>query len=213
MALHKSGEWIDLDCSQAIWQHFYTVAPLVVIGTKENEGYDLAPKHMATPLGDENYFGFVCTPRHRTYHNVIETQEFSVSFPLADQVTLASLAASPRTCTNGGKQIVHGLPTDRAKQIDALLMRDAYLFFECKLDRIVDGFGDFSLIAGKIIRASVSKKAYRITDGDDEQMIAKMPMLAYLAYDRFAEIHETTAFPFPRGFSNKFSNRDKGDAA
>jgi len=27
-----------------------------------------------------------------------------------------------------------------------------------------------------------------------------MPMLSFLAYDRFAEIKETLAFPYPKGF-------------
>ena len=39
---------ISLNTDKSIWDHFYTVAPLVVIGTKEGDGFDLAPKHMAT---------------------------------------------------------------------------------------------------------------------------------------------------------------------
>ena len=87
---------ITLDTELPIWNQFYTVAPLVVIGTKEGDAYDLAPKHMATPLGRENYFGFVCTPRHSTYHNVKKEKAFTVSFPRPDQVILTSLAAWPR---------------------------------------------------------------------------------------------------------------------
>jgi hypothetical protein len=68
------------------------------------------------------------------------------------------------------------------------------------LDRIVDGFGDYSLIAGRIVRAYVHKDAYRVSDGDDGKMITDRPMLAYLAYDRFAEIRETKKFPYPKGF-------------
>jgi len=73
-------DFISLDVKESIWEHFYTVAPLVVIGTKENQGFDLAPKHMATPLGFSDFFGFVCTPRHNTYHNIKKNQRFSVSF-------------------------------------------------------------------------------------------------------------------------------------
>ena len=65
---------ISLDVNLPIWERVFTVAPLVVIGTKENGGYDLAPKHMATPMGFGNYFGFVCTPKHGTYHNVKNAQ-------------------------------------------------------------------------------------------------------------------------------------------
>ena len=61
---------VTLDTAFPIWERFFTVAPLVLIGTREVDGtYDLAPKHMVTPLGWGNYFGFVCTPRHATYAN------------------------------------------------------------------------------------------------------------------------------------------------
>ena len=59
----KDNNLVALDTALPIWNQFYTVAPLAVIGTKEGEGYDLAPKHMITPLGRDNYFGFVCTPK------------------------------------------------------------------------------------------------------------------------------------------------------
>ena len=55
-----------LEVDFPIWDRFFTVAPLVLVRTKEAEDYDLAPKHMVTPLGWENDFAFVCTARHRT---------------------------------------------------------------------------------------------------------------------------------------------------
>ena len=57
-------------------------------------GYDLAPKHMATPLGWGGWFGFVCTPSHATYANALREGFFTVSFPRPSQVLLASLAAA-----------------------------------------------------------------------------------------------------------------------
>lgn len=193
---------ISLNVNESIWNRFYTIAPLVVIGTKEKDGYDLAPKHMVTPLGYDNYFGFVCTPLHSTYHNIKKEKEFTVSFIQPNQVIMASLAASPRCGrAHTEKSIVKHLPTFPANKVDALFVKESYLLFECQLDRIVDGFGDNSLIAGKIIGAYVHKEAMRLSDGDDESMIHKMPMLAYLPYGRFAEIKETKAFPFPKDFS------------
>jgi hypothetical protein len=48
-----------------IWERTFTVNPLLLVGTREKGGdYDLAPKHMAAPMGWRDYFGFVCTPRH-----------------------------------------------------------------------------------------------------------------------------------------------------
>lgn len=195
--------WISLDTSQSIWGRFFTVAPLVVIGTKEGSEYDLAPKHMVTPLGHDNFFGFVCTPKHATYHNVKKEGAFTVSFVTPKQVVLASLTATPRCDDPGDIPAVKHIPTQKAQQVDALVVKDAYLCLECTLDRIIDGFGDFSLIAGKIIAAYVREEALRISERDDGQMIQDMPLLAYLPYGRFAEIKESAAFPFPKDFEQK----------
>ena len=88
---------VEIDTTVPIWEQFFTVAPLVLIGTTEADGsLDLAPKHMVTPMGWQNYFGFVCTPRHHTCGNVDRTGVFTVSYPKPSQVLIASLAASPR---------------------------------------------------------------------------------------------------------------------
>lgn len=195
--------FVALDTKEAIWPHFFTVAPLVVIGTKEDSGYNLAPKHMVTPLGQDNYFGFVCTPRHSTYHNIKKEGGFTVSFPKPDQVVLTSLAATAR-CeeTSLPKPVLENIPTVPATQIDALFLRDAYLYLECELDRIVDGFGEYSLIAGRIVAAFVEEDALRVSEGNEQEMLYQSPLLAFLAYGRFAKVQNTFAFPYPKDFKN-----------
>ena len=48
---------VEIDTAQPIWDRFFMVAPLVLIGTTEPDGsLDLAPKHMVTPMGWQNYF-------------------------------------------------------------------------------------------------------------------------------------------------------------
>ena len=73
---------VPLPLSAPIWDAFFTVAPLVLVGTREEDGsHDLAPKHMAMPLGWQNHFGFVCHPSHATQRNAERTGAFTVSFP------------------------------------------------------------------------------------------------------------------------------------
>ncbi len=199
----KESSLVSLDVSRPIWESFFTVAPLVVIGTKEEDGYDLAPKHMATALGLDNFFGFVCTPRHSTYHNVAREGFFTVSFPKPNQVVLASLSASPR-CeeVEHRKLILEGLPLKMAPSIDAPFLEESYLFFECEHINTVDGFGLHSLICGRITGAFVDEEYLRTSDRDEQEQIYHSPLLAYLAYGRFAEIRESLAFPFPRNFKS-----------
>ncbi|MGI9227248.1 MAG: flavin reductase, partial [Gammaproteobacteria bacterium] len=160
---------------------------------------DLAPKHLAIPVSWENYFGFVCTPTHRTYQNIMRTQQFTVTYARPTQVVLASLAASPR-CENGSKPIVEKLPTIPAKNVGAVFMKDGYLFLECALHKIYDDFGDNSFIAGRILSARIAEDALRVADSDDQQLLQKAPLLAYLYPGRFAEISNTQTMPLPRGF-------------
>jgi flavin reductase (DIM6/NTAB) family NADH-FMN oxidoreductase RutF len=191
---------IELDTSRAIWDRFFTVFPLVVIGTEEHDGsIDLAPKHLAMPLSWGAHFGFVCTPRHRTYQNIRRTGEFTVTYVRPSQVVLASLTASPR-CDDDSKPIVESLPTFAAPTVGGAFLQDGYAFLECRSARIYDDFGDNSLIAGEIVSAHVSEDSVRHADEDDQDLIANAPLLAYLFPDRFAEITNTNKLPFPAGF-------------
>ena len=165
----SQNKFYTLDTSSPIWERIFTVAPLIVIGTKEDATYNLAPKHMATPIGFDNYFGFVCTPNHATYQNIKETQEFTVSFPIPDQVTLASLSATPRCDDNlGTKPILETLPTIKASLVDAPCIESSYLFLECKLFKIIDGFNENSIITGKIIAAHVDKNYLKVSEKDEQ---------------------------------------------
>ncbi|MGD2049438.1 MAG: flavin reductase family protein, partial [Chloroflexota bacterium] len=87
-----------------------------------------------------------------------------------------------------------------AGRIDGPFVQDGYVFLECQLDRIIDGFGRNSLIIGEIIVAHVHKEALRVSDQDDGELIFNAPLLAYLEPGRFARIEQTFTFPFPSGF-------------
>jgi flavin reductase (DIM6/NTAB) family NADH-FMN oxidoreductase RutF len=188
----------SLDVEQGLWERFFTVAPLVVIGTVDESGTsDLAPKHMAFPLGWQNFFGFVCTPAHSTYRNVKRTRSFTVSYPRHDDIVETSLMAGPR-CEDG-KPIMDLLDTFPAQHAQGVFVKNGYLFLECELLDVYDGFGENSLIAGKIVAAYADPAALRHGDRDDAEVLLNVPQLAYLYPGRFAVIKETQAFPFPAG--------------
>jgi len=190
---------IELDVNQPIWDRFFWVAPLVLVGTLERDGgHDLAPKHMAMPMGWDNYFGFVCTPRHHTYSNIQRDGVFTVSYPRPDQLVLTSLAASPRF-SEDEKPALQALPVFPSTKVSGVLLNGAYLYLECELDRFVDGFGVNSLIIGRIVAAHVAEDAARNEELDDQSMVHDSPLLAYLHPGRFASIADSRSFPFPAG--------------
>ena len=195
-----SPKLVPLDTTTAIWDRFFTVFPLVVVGTVEEDGaFDLAPKHLAMPMSWQNHFGFICSAEHRTYQNIQRTGEFTVTYARPSQAVLASLAASPR-CDDGSKPIVQALPTFASEQVTGAFLQQGYLFLECRLQKIYDDFGANSLITGEIIAAKVAEDCLRRADEDDQDLIHAAPLMTYLYPGRFAEISVSQQLPFPAGF-------------
>jgi flavin reductase (DIM6/NTAB) family NADH-FMN oxidoreductase RutF len=192
---------IPLPIDRPIWDRFFGVFPLVIVGSKEQEGrYNLAPKHMAMPLGWENHYCFVCSPRHTTYHNIRRHGAFTVSYPRPSEVLLASLAAAPR-CEDQSKPSLLVLPTLPSGHVDGVLVKGCSLFLECTLHSIIDGFGSNSLIVGNVVAATAQEAALRDPERDEGDQIFESPLLAYLSPGRLAEIRQSMSFPFPVGFS------------
>jgi flavin reductase (DIM6/NTAB) family NADH-FMN oxidoreductase RutF len=201
MPEHDADRVIPIAIDRPIWDRFFGVFPLVIVGSKENDGrYNLAPKHLAMPLGWENHYCFVCSPQHTTYHNIRRHNAFTVSYPRPSEALLASLAAAPR-CEDQSKPSLLVLPTFPARRVDGVLVRGCYLFLECTLRNILDGFGPNSLIIGDVVAAAAHEDALRAADRDEADQIFEFPLLAYLSPGRFAEVRQSVAFPFPKGFS------------
>jgi flavin reductase (DIM6/NTAB) family NADH-FMN oxidoreductase RutF len=198
---HDGGQIVPLEIDRPIWDRFFLVAPLVIVGSKEEDGRcNLAPKHLAMPLGWDNYYCFVCSPQHTSYHNIRRHGVFTVSYPRPSDVLLASLAAAPR-CEDLSKPSLMVLPTFPARVVDGVLVQGCYLFLECTLHSILDGFGPNSLIIGNVVAAAAHEDSLRDEARDEADQIFALPLLAYLSPGRLAEIRQSTAFPFPKGFS------------
>jgi len=177
------------------------VAPLVVVGSREGGGgYDLAPKHMAMPLGWDNHYCFACSPLHATHQNVAATGEFTVSFPSPAQIEQISMAAGPRK-EDGSKPTLGVLRTFPASAVDGVLVSGAYLWLECVLERVLEGFGDSSLIVGRVVAAAADERSLRSDPEQDDELLQRSPLLAYLSPGRFAGVGETEPFPFRADFS------------
>ncbi len=201
MSTMAGSQVVPLPVDQPIWDRVFTVAPLIIIGSQEENGhYNLAPKHLATPIGWDNYYGFVCSPRHSTYHNIRRLPEFTVSFPRPTELVTTSLAAAPR-CEDLSKPSLLALPTFPARHVQGVLVQDCYFYLECRLHSIIDGFGKNSLIIGEVVAAAAREDALRMDERDEAEQIDQAPLLVYLSPGRYAEVRRSAAFPFPKGYS------------
>lgn len=193
----KPSGVIEIDTADPVWERFFTVAPLVLVGTTEPDGSpDFAPKHMVTPMGWQNYFGFVCAPSHATCSNIQRSGVFTVSYPKPSQVLFTSLAATARQA-GGAKPILEYFQTIPANAIDGYFVDDSYLYFECRHFKTVDGFGENCLITGEIVAAYADPLYLRASESDDQELIHEAPLFVYLSPGRFAEVDRSNAFPFP----------------
>ena len=199
-AVASLSDLVAVDPATGLWDRVFTVAPLVLVGTIEPGGQlDLAPKHMVVQMGHGPYVGFVCTPRHATYRNARREGSFTVSYLRPDQVVVSGLTAAPR-CEDGSKPVVELVDVFSGAEGRAGFVRGGYLFLECRTHRLIDGFGDNSLIVGEITAAYVDERALRVSDRDDQDLIEQFPLLAYLAPGRWSQIRTSFSFPHPAGF-------------
>ncbi len=118
-----------------------------------------------------------------------------MSYPKPSQVLYSSLAASPRM--EGHKPVLEYFTTFPAEKIHGEFIDEAYLYFECKHFKTIDGFGPNCLITGEIIAVYADNDFLRHGEIDDQETIHDSPLLAYLAPGRFATIERSNAFPFP----------------
>ncbi len=192
-------ELVDLAVGPGFWERTFAVAPLVLIGTKEGEGHDIAPKHMAMPLGWDGFYCFVCSPTHGTYQNLLAHPQFTVSFPRHEQIMESGLTAGGRL-EGGMKPTLAAVPTFPARVVDGRLVAGCSLYLECELERILDGFGPNSLVVGRVVAASAPHEVLRGPDVDDADLVHRVGLLAYLAPGRFAVVRDSLSFPFPADF-------------
>ncbi|MFO7571117.1 MAG: flavin reductase [Gaiellaceae bacterium] len=191
---------VSLSTDGPVWAKVFTVSPLVLVGTLEEDGSpDVAPKHMAMPLGWQNLFCFVCSRRHATLRNAEARGAFTVSFPRPDHIVEASLAAGGRG-DDSSKPSLAALTTFPASEVEGPLVEGCYLYLECRLERIIDDFGENALVVGEVVAASASEDALRVSDGDDADTISSSPLLAYLSPGRFASVDRSLSFPFTVDF-------------
>ena len=189
---------VVLDLDGPALDHVFRVAPLVVVGTREEDGaIDLAPKHMVTPVG-ERHLAFVCTPDHATMRNAQRTRVFTVSWPSPEHVLQASLAAAPRQ--EGSKPALAAVPTRPATVVDGEVLADAPLTAECRLVRVVGGFGRWRVVVGEVVHAEADPAAMVTSDEDPHDVLARAPVLAYVHPDHVATVDHVDRFPYHVGF-------------
>jgi len=195
------SDLVPIELDDELWERVFVVSPLVLVGTREPDGrHDFAPKHRVVTL--QGHFGFVCRPSHATWRNAVREGAFTVSWPSPRQIAMAAAAASPR-CEDGEKKTLRALPTLAATSVDGVLVNGGRFHVECRVERVVDDLGEDGLLLGRVVAAHADRQALRSKAVPDRILVHDQPLLAYLHPSQFALVDQSTAFPFPKGFTRK----------
>ena len=195
------GELVELPVGPGLWDRVFGVASLVLVGTRESDRWDFAPKHMAMPLGWE---GFYCFVVHATACDLPQCRRRIHSSRSASRgLSRSSSRASLREV--GSRRVEKpslAVPTDEHQRaiVDGAIVDGCPFYLECELERVVDGFGLNSLVVGRVVAASAAREALRGADVDDADLVHRLGLLAYLAPGRFAVVRESLSFPLPADF-------------
>lgn len=196
------SDLVELELDDALWDHVFQVAPLVMVGTREPDGgFDFAPKHRVVQL-TPSHFGFVCRHSHATLRNALREHAFTVSWPTPHHIVMTSAAATPR-CEDGEKRAMQALHTVPAKQVDGVLLEGCPLHVECRLERVIDDLGTDCLVIGKIVAAWAQRDALRNPEVTDRELVHEHPLLAYMHPSQFATVDKSFAYPFSKGFTRE----------
>ena len=158
-----------------VWGRFFTVAPLVLVATRESRR---PPRHRAEAHGDAAGLAELLLlrvqppPRHPAEHRGNARVHGQLSARGADRPGQHGGRAAR---ADDSKPSLAALATLPATAVDGVLVEDSYLWLECRLERIIDGFGDNSLIIGSIVAAALDERALRHSDSDDSDVIHASP--------------------------------------
>jgi flavin reductase (DIM6/NTAB) family NADH-FMN oxidoreductase RutF len=177
------------------------VKPLILVTTLGPKGLpNVAPKTQNMDVGrHEQYFAFVCTPRHHTYQNLKANQEFVVNYPGPELIERVS--ATAQLAEDCDEIALAGLTGTPSLVVKPPRIKECYLHLECRLVEIKD-LEDSSLILGRVVARSADKEVSFKRGKSKENMglLSKRPLLAYIYPDHYTKINVAEEFIFPKNY-------------
>jgi len=136
---------------------YFTVKPLILVTTLGPDGLpNVAPKTQNMDVGrTEEYFAFVCTPKHHTYQNAKTNGEFVVNYPGPELIR--NVSASSQFAENVDEIALAGLTAIPSLVVKPPRIKECFAHLECRLVEIKD-LDSASIILGKIVARSASRE-------------------------------------------------------
>ena len=140
---NRTKHIIELDAGKPIWDRCFMVAPLVLVGTRDEDGsLDLAPKAHGVPDGlAGTTSGLSAAPVTRHTSTSSEPASSRSAIPSLPRY-FTQVSPRHRATRVVRRPSCRAFPTFPAKKVDGEFIEDAYLFLECRpLTRRSTAFG------------------------------------------------------------------------
>ena len=145
-------------------------APVLLIGTYDKDGKaDVMTAAYGGICGGDPHCIMIAIRKVRcTYENIMETGDFTVNFPSSAQVTETDYFGMV-SGHKADKLAVSGVKARRSKSVNAPLLPDCPVIYECKLVNNID-MGGHAMLIGEI-RGAVQKDPQTKTIKDYDVMV------------------------------------------
>lgn len=180
---------------------YFTVKPLILVTTVGPSGLpNVAPKTQNMNVGrNEEYFAFVCTPKHHTYQNVKAQGEFVVNYPGPDLIR--NVSASSQLAENVDEIALAGLTAIPSLVVKPPRIKECFAHLECKLVEFKE-LDNVNIILGRVVARSASREVSfeREKAKANIRLLATHPLLAYVYPDHYTKINDAKEFVFPGNY-------------
>jgi len=145
-------------------ESFYRVLaprPTIIVSTVSKKGeVNAAPFSFTMPVSvDPPLIAVASVPRHHTYHNLEETQEFVVNIPTAD--ILNELWVTGEKFPQGVSEIEKaGLTQMDSIEVSPPWIKECLAHMECKVE-FTRECGDHQLVVGRVLKVGVQEDAIK----------------------------------------------------
>lgn len=148
---------LDLESSHQLINH----GPVVLLCTRDSHGnYDIAPIAWSAPVQKiPPQVLVVVGKRHQSYRNILETKQYIIAVPHADQAQMVRQAGSV-SGDKCDKYAEFNIEHIAGIKVDARVPAGCVGWLECHLDENFDT-DKTDIIVGQVAYASVNAQAYR----------------------------------------------------
>ena len=168
--------------------------PVALVTTSWRGNFNVMPAAFVTPLSiDPPLIGVVVHPARHTHDMIKYSEEFAINIPTRELLHHVQYLGSV-TGAELNKFELTGMPTFRARRVDAPLMEGCIGWIECGVHDAYN-IGDHVLYVGKVVAAQVEKGAFdetwTLADRDESP-------LHYLGLNRYGVLAEMLEARIPQ---------------